>query len=237
MMINRLGGVSLNGAPKINLAERQYLMCTPNMRNGKKLRFDPCDGGWPTDMFPWAAANGLVGEVGMHSIYKLAHNNTPLYLSQSQMPYLPLPSPGTWDTCSIRAAAWPGSVLRGQGYTSTVDWWTIPARDGNVRAVQLALQQGPQVIAFNADDLFLSYKAGVFSCDQATTFGGVNHAMLLVGWAAPTGGSQWGTWIIKNSWGTEWGERGYVRVTMNPNNDCGVTKMLVARANVNPLRG
>lgn len=37
-----------------------------------------------------------------------------------------------------------------------------------------------QIIAFNADDNFLSYKGGVFSCDIATTYGGVNHAMLLV---------------------------------------------------------
>lgn len=80
MMINRLGGISANGAQKINLSEREYLACTPNMRNRQKLPSDPCDGGafasfsfckrhhssppgWPTDVFPWAAANGLINEV------------------------------------------------------------------------------------------------------------------------------------------------------------------------------
>lgn len=44
-MINRLGGLSSGGAQKINLSERAYLTCSPNLRNGQRLRSDPCDGG------------------------------------------------------------------------------------------------------------------------------------------------------------------------------------------------
>lgn len=54
-----------------------------------------------------------------------------------------------------------------------------------------------------------SYKSGVFSnCGT-----GINHAVLLVGVMG-------GNWKIKNSWGTGWGDSGYIRLAAG--NTCGV---------------
>jgi len=53
------------------------------------------------------------------------------------------------------------------------------------------------------------YKSGVFN-NCAT---GINHAVLLVGVVG-------GSWKIKNSWGTSWGEAGYIRLAGG--NTCGV---------------
>ena len=53
------------------------------------------------------------------------------------------------------------------------------------------------------------YKSGVFNNCQAS----INHAVLLVGVVG-------GAWKIKNSWGTGWGEAGYVRLAGG--NTCGV---------------
>lgn len=55
-----------------------------------------------------------------------------------------------------------------------------------------------------------SYRSGTFN-NCATS---INHAVLLVGIVG-------GNWKIKNSWGTSWGEAGFIRLTGTANT-CGV---------------
>jgi cathepsin L len=54
------------------------------------------------------------------------------------------------------------------------------------------------------------YSSGVFGNCAAS----INHCVLLVG-IDPQG-----VWKIKNSWGTGWGENGFIR--LNPGNTCGI---------------
>jgi hypothetical protein len=50
------------------------------------------------------------------------------------------------------------------------------------------------------------YSGGVFTIDESSACGGgVNHAVILVGWD-----DDYGAWRLKNSWGTGWGESGYM---------------------------
>ena len=41
--------------------------------------------------------------------------------------------------------------------------------------------------------------------------------MLLVGYTSDF-------WIVKNSWGTNWGEDGYIRITKSSLQNCGIGK-------------
>jgi len=80
---------------------------------------------------------------------------------------------------------------------------------------------GPVSVAFQVVDDFRLYKRGIYSsqnCKQGPD--DVNHAVLIVGYGqAPETGKPY--WIVKNSWGTQWGEEGYFRIERG-RNMCGI---------------
>jgi KDEL-tailed cysteine endopeptidase len=77
-------------------------------------------------------------------------------------------------------------------------------------AMEAALNGQPVAVAVDASG-FQFYSGGIFSGPCTTT--NLNHGVLAVGY---TGDS----WKVKNSWGTGWGEGGYIR--MAKGNTCGI---------------
>ncbi|XP_043253123.1 procathepsin L [Colletes gigas] len=92
-------------------------------------------------------------------------------------------------------------------------WAVLPARDE--RALEAAVATiGPVAASINASPkTFQLYHKGVYD-DEFCNSDSVNHAMLIVGYT-PT------EWILKNWWGDEWGENGYMRLAKNKNR-CGI---------------
>lgn len=88
----------------------------------------------------------------------------------------------------------------------------VDVQGGDQEAYKAALRLGPVGIAFSASDTFTYYSRGIYDgdCDPA----GVNHGMVAVGYGTENG---YGYAIVRNSWGKTWGEDGYVRVAMDPN--------------------
>lgn len=52
-----------------------------------------------------------------------------------------------------------------------------------------------------------------------------NHAVLVVGFGTDTKTRE-PYWIVKNSWGPEWGENGYFRIRRGTD-ECGIESLAV----------
>jgi C1A family cysteine protease len=88
----------------------------------------------------------------------------------------------------------------------------------NVNSFTTAVKTNPLFVTLNADELQL-YKGGVFGKEKncSTAF---NHAVILVGYGADAA-SQKNFYVIRNSWGGTWGEKGYFRIEAD-GNTCGI---------------
>lgn len=85
-----------------------------------------------------------------------------------------------------------------------------------------AVAQQPVSIAIEADTkYFQSYSSGVLTSSSCGT--NLDHGVLIVGYGEEDGQKYW---LVKNSWGTTWGEKGYVKIARSDSTDdagiCGI---------------
>tara|TARA_B100000902_G_C27292337_1_gene907871 strand:+ start:128 stop:1279 length:1152 start_codon:yes stop_codon:yes gene_type:complete len=102
----------------------------------------------------------------------------------------------TGGSCKTTCEVVPGSKI-----TSFTD--VTPKSDSDMMA---ALSQQPVSIAIQADQKdFQLYKSGVFTGSCGT---GLDHGVLAVGYGKSHDGIDF--YKVKNSWGTTWGDNGYI---------------------------
>jgi len=71
------------------------------------------------------------------------------------------------------------------------------------------LKNGPVQTGFMVYEDFMHYKSGVYEYNHGSKLGG--HAVKIVGWGVEEGKE---FWIAQNSWGPEWGEKGFFRIKL-----------------------
>ena len=106
------------------------------------------------------------------------------------------------------------------GYQKLGSSWSTWSAVDEEEVKEFLYAVGPLAIALNADYLS-SYVSGVLDLSSSICpSSGINHAVTLVGYGYD---SIYGLdyWIVKNSWGSNWGESGYFRIRRG-NGTCGI---------------
>lgn len=84
---------------------------------------------------------------------------------------------------------------------------------------KLVAKLGPILINAVLPENFHLAKTNIF-IDSKCNDWDLNHAMLVVGYGYNQAGLDY--WIVKNSWGRGWGDKGYGYIARNQNNMCGI---------------
>lgn len=117
----------------------------------------------------------------------------------------------------IKGSAWPYSARdeacrTGLSHELKIKSWSyVPGGEYSSKdEIKSAIYRyGIVSVGVAADNAFSNYSSGVFEGSGSTQ---LNHAVNLIGWS--DSGSYW---ILKNSWGTSWGESGYMRIKYGAN--------------------
>jgi cathepsin X len=77
---------------------------------------------------------------------------------------------------------------------------------------QEIFENGPIACGISANANLVAYTGGVIS-DPSHAL--INHVVSVVGWGV---NDETEFWIVRNSWGSHWGENGFFRIEMHKNN-------------------
>jgi len=143
-----------------------------------------CHGGSLLNVWHYIDANGLVAD--------------------SCIPYTS--GDGSNSTCPL-----PGCTGNGQASVHKCPVKsTMLDSDAAIQAAVMTV--GAVEVGFTVFEDFMNYKNGVYKYSQGMLLGG--HAVKIVGWGNTlnaTGANEF-YWIVQNSWGPTWGEKGYFRI-------------------------
>ncbi|KAK6737250.1 hypothetical protein RB195_019752 [Necator americanus] len=81
-------------------------------------------------------------------------------------------------------------------------------------ALEERVRRGPVAVGMAVNSNIYSYSEGIFDGECGTT---INHAVVIVGFTPQY-------WIVRNSWGSSWGEAGHIRILRQPTDPCKLTR-------------
>lgn len=103
---------------------------------------------------------------------------------------------------------------------SHADYYQVDGETNGQVNMMDSIDEMPNEVSIHASaKVFQSYTSGVINSDLCGT--STNHAVVAVGYNS-TGTEPY--WIVRNSWGVDWGEYGYVNIGMSADypGTCGI---------------
>jgi hypothetical protein len=191
--IEGAAAVSSNFSYLQSISFQQFISCDTNNLG--------CDGGNPAVALNYADKNSFGGLTRL--------NDYPFTDATG----------ATTQTCKLDSGGYPIAVTTtGAGYVVSTD--TSDSFTDRVSKMKQVLLRQPIVISMRAYcNTITAYGGGIITddgdcaCSDSTC---LDHAVLLVGFNDEVSDPYW---LVKNSWGTDWGEGGYFRVAQaNPTN-------------------
>ena len=137
----------------------------------------------------------------MHFTFNWLKNNETIY--ESDYPY-------TGENGTFKSDISKYADFQIIGYKKLGNWWTVYSCVDKAKVKEYLYTTGSLAISLNANHLFDYVSSVIDVSKDECSKDGINHAVSLVGY-----GNDYATglyyWIIKNFWGKEWGESGYLR--------------------------
>merc|ERR1719411_1487038 len=148
------------------------------------------------------------GGAALHGYAKWLKEKKPKLAHESTYPYK-----ATRNTCPTSYKEFY------QGVSTSGAYWTESGDEATLK--KLVATHGAVVTGVAAAGAFSQYKGGIFSGCSSTAQ--PDHAVAVVGYGTEGGVDYW---LVKNSWGSSWGEKGYIRVKRGVKM-CGIGGTLV----------
>ncbi|KAG2423518.1 hypothetical protein HXX76_015266 [Chlamydomonas incerta] len=197
------------------LPEDQVIRC-----GGAAVAAAACEGGWVGESYIYAAITGLLSSPDWGAA--LADPTLNNGGDGQQCPFRPPSLLPPADDSGAAPLSLP-EYFRRRGIR-IYGWETVPATEG---ALLQALSNQPVVALVHASRDWFSYRGGLFAGGCSSAPSSANHAVLVVGYTAAA-------WVVKNSWGTDWGDGGYMLLPRGPSSGgaaaaggpCGLLGML-----------
>ncbi len=134
----------------------------------------------------------------------------------------------TWDSYPFTGKTGTCNYKASSGITTVKSYTKVKGMDPD--AMMAAVSKQPVSVAVSSTSSgFFFYGSGVIDSDCNQN---VNHAVLMIGYGTENGQDYW---LLKNSWGTSWGEKGFFKVLRTNQKGaglCGVLSNLSSYPNV-----
>ena len=171
-----------------DLSEQFLISCTRNYNHG-------CNGGYPdSHKYHVSTVAQLQSAAGA--------------VLEAEMPYA---QRNTSEVQACSTVSHPYTLMSWHRVSAT---WNVTATIDELK--NAIYTKGPVATSICSQSAFASYNGGIFTTNESCGSSRTNHAVILVGWINDaTHGT---VWILKNSWGSNWGDNGYMYVKAGTSN-------------------